>query len=505
MADIITVQTSNGQKVLNDSRRVERLNSDLLDGFHADTIPVSSSRQLDIDAELDCKKYKLINLANPTEDQDAATKTYVDALLQDLDWQNSVLDKDLLVAPASPTLGDRYIINGVGAGLWESHDYNITEYVDDHWEFIVPNKGYVALVEDELLQYVWTGSAWVVLAAIVGHNSLSGLQGGVANEYYHLTAAEYDVLGDDWTRDAVNGYVYTTTASDNVGIGTSAPAAKLDVDGDVKLTNLIIPVTGTTIKTTAAPGNDLFLYHDVSGNIFIDSRALAPGLLTGIANIAIGMDSLNAATGASNNVAIGLDSQILNQTGNYNVSVGAVALGSLVSGQYNVAIGANALGQATGNNNIGIGTDAGWPITSGTGNTYIGYSSGSNVSNRLFIGTNSKTSPLLDGNLSTDVLTLNAGLIVNEEGAALNTRVEGETDANLLFVDASTDRVGIGTSVPAAKLDVDRGNRFADTVYIHPTSAIPQLHPIIRTANYSSIVGYGIGSWFATGYSYSTR
>lgn len=47
------------------------------------------------------------------------------------------------------------------------------------------------------------------------------------------------------------------------------------------------------------------------------------------------------------------------------------------------------------------------------------------------------------------------GLTVNEQGADADTRIEGDTDANLLFVDASTDRVGIGTNAPAQLLDVD--------------------------------------------------
>lgn len=47
------------------------------------------------------------------------------------------------------------------------------------------------------------------------------------------------------------------------------------------------------------------------------------------------------------------------------------------------------------------------------------------------------------------------GLIVNEQGADTDTRIEGDTDANLFFVDASTDRVGIGTNAPAQLLDVD--------------------------------------------------
>ena len=45
-------------------------------------------------------------------------------------------------------------------------------------------------------------------------------------------------------------------------------------------------------------------------------------------------------------------------------------------------------------------------------------------------------------------------IIFNESGADVDFRVEGDTNANLLFVDASTDRVGIGTSSPSTALDV---------------------------------------------------
>jgi len=50
--------------------------------------------------------------------------------------------------------------------------------------------------------------------------------------------------------------------------------------------------------------------------------------------------------------------------------------------------------------------------------------------------------------------TLNGGVVINEPGANADTRIEGDTDANLFFADASTDRIGIGTSSPRAKLDV---------------------------------------------------
>jgi len=51
-------------------------------------------------------------------------------------------------------------------------------------------------------------------------------------------------------------------------------------------------------------------------------------------------------------------------------------------------------------------------------------------------------------------LTANGGAVFNENGANVDFRVEGDTDANLIFADASADFVGIGTSSPSQKLDI---------------------------------------------------
>ena len=44
--------------------------------------------------------------------------------------------------------------------------------------------------------------------------------------------------------------------------------------------------------------------------------------------------------------------------------------------------------------------------------------------------------------------------VFNEAGADVDYRFEGDTNPNLLFLDASTDRVGIGLATPSALLDV---------------------------------------------------
>lgn len=58
---------------------------------------------------------------------------------------------------------------------------------------------------------------------------------------------------------------------------------------------------------------------------------------------------------------------------------------------------------------------------------------------------------------SGDYVTIfpDTGMVINEGGKDRDTRIEGDTDSSLVFVDASTDRVGIGTGSPSTKLDVN--------------------------------------------------
>jgi hypothetical protein len=70
--------------------------------------------------------------------------------------------------------------------------------------------------------------------------------------------------------------------------------------------------------------------------------------------------------------------------------------------------------------------------------------------------------------------------VFNDAGADVDQRMEGDTDANLFFLDASTDRIGIGTATPTAKLQVN--GSFAGpapvTVTTNYTVAANALHII---------------------------
>jgi|LakMenEpi03Aug12_release.lakeMendotaPanAssembly.Ray.scaffolds.fasta_scaffold22621_6 hypothetical protein len=73
---------------------------------------------------------------------------------------------------------------------------------------------------------------------------------------------------------------------------------------------------------------------------------------------------------------------------------------------------------------------------------------------RIGIGTNT---PSAKFDVSGDS-SLNGAVVINEAGADKDTRIEGDTDANLLFVDASTDRIGVSTNTPSEKIDLASGN-----------------------------------------------
>jgi hypothetical protein len=58
------------------------------------------------------------------------------------------------------------------------------------------------------------------------------------------------------------------------------------------------------------------------------------------------------------------------------------------------------------------------------------------------------------GALTEKMIIGTTNLVINEIGAIYNVRIEGDTDANLFYTDATNSRIGVGTLTPAQKLDV---------------------------------------------------
>jgi len=79
--------------------------------------------------------------------------------------------------------------------------------------------------------------------------------------------------------------------------------------------------------------------------------------------------------------------------------------------------------------------------------------------------TNGSKLPLrIRPNSPTSSIELDASVItLNDNGDVLNTRIEGDTDENLIFADATNDRVGIGTESPVEKLQVEGAIKLGTT------------------------------------------
>ena len=71
------------------------------------------------------------------------------------------------------------------------------------------------------------------------------------------------------------------------------------------------------------------------------------------------------------------------------------------------------------------------------------------------------------GGASTEKMIIGTtNLVINEIGAVFNVRIEGDTDANLFYTDATNSRVGVGTISPAEKLDVVGNIKLSGNVVI---------------------------------------
>jgi len=70
------------------------------------------------------------------------------------------------------------------------------------------------------------------------------------------------------------------------------------------------------------------------------------------------------------------------------------------------------------------------------------------------------------GVLTEKMIIGTTNLVINEIGAVFNVRIEGDTDANLFYTDATNDKVGLGTASPAEKLDVVGKIKVSDNIVI---------------------------------------
>jgi hypothetical protein len=110
-------------------------------------------------------------------------------------------------------------------------------------------------------------------------------------------------------------------------------------------------------------------------------------------------------------------------------------------------------------------------VNTASGGDYGIYQTGSGIN---YLGSNTSIGGTLGVTGATTLsapLTVNSSAVFNEGSAIADFRVESDGNANMLFVDGTNNRVGIGTNAPTKTLDVNGEVKIA-TVTATPTSLL---------------------------------
>ena len=246
-----------------------------------------------------------------------------------------------------------------------------------------------------------------------------------ANDFYH--GLRFNLLTDGpqlygnrggqlgyWDGTGVTSVLHWTN-SGQVGIRTTTPAYPLDVAGDVNT------------RTLLRVGGQVMAYRS-SNNTFLGVQTIPTVAPTGDNNTLVGPNGGRALTTGGNNTTLGFSAGDALTSGSNNAFVGIQAGGSTTTGTDNVFIGHDTgINNVGGSRNVAVGGYAGNNVTLGNDNTFLGHQTN------------------LSGTTQRDRAT----------AVGYNAKVD-QNDAVVLGDPANAAvRVGIGTTQPSQKLDVN--------------------------------------------------
>lgn len=239
--------------------------------------------------------------------------------------------------------------------------------------------------------------------------------------------SSFSTTGSAWLAGASNVVDSRVNIKNTSGVGTTIN------DNSSYGTTFI---TGDNPITEGASGT-----HNLVSNLLISPLTFNAGAAstTNAATVYIRGSAVGTAT-PTNNYAMWVDS------GDVRLD-GPVIMGGLPTTEQAYVLMADASGNVHRVDTTGMFGGGG-----GSGNvTKVG----TPVDNQIGVWTGDGTIEG-DANFTWTGTALNAdgAAVFNETGNNVDFRVEGDTDPNTLFVDASADRVGVGTNAPTAKLDV---------------------------------------------------
>jgi hypothetical protein len=248
-----------------------------------------------------------------------------------------------------------------------------------------------------------------------------------------------------------------TTGYQNIAIGTQALTNNITGYQNIAIGYQAM-FWNTTGQGNTAIGNLALLDNQANGNTAVGSSALQ-ATSTGANNTGIGSQALGANTTGANNTALGASALITNTTGSQNTALGVSAMSANTTGASNVAAGYQSLfWNSTGTQNVAIGNAALFHNGTGAGNTGLGYQAGYDM--------NGGSQNIIIGAYPTNGVGITTGsnnILIGYDLQKLAQTSSNQLDiGNLIFATGlgsgstmSTGQVGIGTTSPAASLDVN--------------------------------------------------
>ncbi len=382
-----------------------------------------------------------------------------------------------------PTNLSNTIIVADGTGAKFIHNFALTG-TDGNNTFIGINSGNFTMTGSTGAQgsYNTTIGAGTLLANTLGsYNVANGYRAlysnteGVANTGIGYQALYLNTTGSNNTALGYQALLNSVSTSSNTAIGYQTLTANLLGTGNTAVG------TQTLLSNTDGTGNTGVGYQVLMNNLTANnntgfgSQALYSNI-SGTGNVAVGTQPLYFTTTGSSNTAVGYQANHLNISGIDNAAFGYTALYSNKDGDKNTASGMRALydlGTTQTAGAFNIGTSYTIASVGSTDFTLIG--AAANTVGEVFtatgVGAGDGTATPNNINNNTAIgYDSGGGIITGVSNTIIGANVVGlaaNLSNNIIIADGDGNRrinvddtgdVGLGTTTPAAKLDIVDGS-----------------------------------------------